>query len=56
MKKRTIITTEKREVWIISQQDWQTSMPEQETSSDQSSDAPQELALPEQKPTTTSEQ
>jgi hypothetical protein len=57
MKKRTIITTEKREIWII-QEGTETHVWNQASSSDQSSEVKPEtdMALTEEKPPTTNEE
>lgn len=57
MKKRTTITTEKREIWIIREEGTQTHVWNQASSSDQSSEVKPEtdLALTEEKPPTNEE-
>jgi hypothetical protein len=59
MKKRTTITTEKREIWIIREEGAQTHVWNQTSSSDQSSKVKPEpdlaLTVTEEKPPTTNE-
>jgi len=56
MKKRTTITTEKREVWIISEEDPQSQFPQPSSYTDRADHTDTTLVTTEQTPTTTDQE